>query len=157
MPSLRSSIVTVAVLSLYPWIVGYGGPHPFHVAPFRSAGDNFAPGQWVESTKTSRKDEITIVVMASWCPHCARLIDDLAASPSARSKVDMVLFFEDENGDDAKEGRFIQHPDKLAGRNLPYYFAKGPEFDGLYEDFPTILTCSKRGCAQKDRADLGLD
>jgi thiol-disulfide isomerase/thioredoxin len=155
MPSLRSS--AVAFLALYPWIVGYGGPNPFHVAPFRAAGGNFAPGAWVESGTVSKKDEITIVVMASWCPHCARLIDDLAASSAARSKLDMILFFDDENGDAAKEGRFIQHPDKLAGRSLPFYFAKGPEFEGLYEGFPTILACTKSGCTQKDRTALGLD
>jgi hypothetical protein len=156
MSSLRASLA-VALLALSPCLVGYGGPRPFQVAPLRPSGDNFVPGTWVESTKTSSKDEITIVVMASWCPHCARLIDDLAASPSARGKVDMILFFDDENGDEAKAGRFIQHPDKLAGRNLPYYFAKSPEFEGLYEGFPAILACSKQGCGPKDRSALGLD
>jgi hypothetical protein len=154
MTSLRMRLLALAVLSLA--IVGYGGSRPFHVAPLRPAGDNFAPGPWVESTQVSSKDAVTIVLMASWCPHCAGLIDELAASPATRDRVDMILFFDDENGEEAKQGRYIQHPDKLAGRDLPFYFAKGPEFEGLYPGFPTILSCSRAGCMQKDRRALGL-
>jgi hypothetical protein len=146
----------LALAAAYPLIVGYGGPIPFQVAPFRPSGDNFAPGKWVESTALSSKDEITIVVMASWCRHCAGLIDELAARPGGRDHVDMILFFDDENGDGAKQGRYIQHPDKLAGRNLPYYFAKSREFDGLYQGFPAILGCTRAGCGPKDRRALGL-
>jgi thiol-disulfide isomerase/thioredoxin len=154
MRSLRSLII--ALLAAYPALVGYGGPDPFQVAPLRPTGDNYAPGAWVESSSVSSKDEITVVVMASWCPHCARMIDQLAASGDARAKVDMILFFDDENGAAVRQGKYITYPNKLAGRDLPYYFAKKSEFAGLYDGFPTVLACTKQGCARKRRADIGL-
>ena len=148
--------LVLSLLAAYPVLVGYGGPDPFQVAPLRPSGDNYAPGEWVESTALSSKDEIVVVVMASWCPHCARMIDQLAASGNARARVDMVLFFDDENGAAARQGKFITYPGKLAGRDLPYYFAKKAEFSGLYSGFPTVLACSRAGCARKSRADIGL-
>ncbi|MEW6268764.1 MAG: hypothetical protein AB1689_05635 [Thermodesulfobacteriota bacterium] len=148
--------LVAACIAAYPALVGYGGPNPFHVAPFRRAGDNYAPGEWVESTTLSSKDAVTIVVMASWCPHCARMIDQLAANPSARGKVDMILFFDDENAAGMREGKHLRQPAKLAGRDLPYYFAKKREFQGLYSGFPTILSCSREGCTRLGRRDVGL-
>jgi hypothetical protein len=155
MALLRS--LALAVVTAYPLLVGYGGSRPFQVAPLRPAGDNFAPGSWVESSRVSNKDEITVVLMASWCPICAGLIDELAASPGSRGKLDMIVFFEDENGDEAKQGRYIQHPEKLAGRDLPYYLAKGKDFEGLYLGFPTILGCTQSGCTPRDRTAIGLE
>jgi thiol-disulfide isomerase/thioredoxin len=146
----------LALLTAYPALVGYGGANPFHVAPFRASGENFAPGEWVESTTVSSKDAITIVLMASWCPHCARMIDQLAADEDARAKVDMVVFFDDEAGSAARQGSHLTHPQKLYGRRLPYYFAKKREFAGLYSGFPTVLSCTREGCTKKGRATLGL-
>lgn len=153
---MRSWLLVAVVAALHPVLVGYGGPRPFHVAPLLPSGDNYQPGNWVESSTVSSKDEITIVLMASWCPHCARLIDQLAADPGARGRVDMVLFFDDENGDGARQGAYVKYPAKLAGRDLPYYFAKDAEFSGLYRGFPTILACTRQGCATRSRADVGL-
>ncbi|MBY0275117.1 hypothetical protein K2Z84_07240 [Candidatus Binatia bacterium] len=153
---MRSWILAATLVALHPILAGYGGPNPFHVAPLLPSGDNYQPGNWVESTTVSSKDEITIVLMASWCPHCARLIDQLAVDPDARRKVDMVLFFDDENGEAARQGEYVKYPAKLAGRDLPYYFAKDDEFSGLYRGFPTILACTRRGCATRSRSDLGL-
>lgn len=153
---VRSWILVAALAAIHPMLVGYGGPNPFHVAPFLPSGDNFQPGNWVESTSVASKDEITVVVMASWCPHCARMIDQLAADPAARRRVDMVLFFDDENGEEARRGAYVKYPAKLAGRDLPYYFAKDAEFSGLYRGFPTVLACTRQGCTTRSRADIGL-
>jgi hypothetical protein len=67
-----------------------------------------------------------------------------------------VRFFEDDAGAGARDGTLIKYPSKIAGRDLPYYFAKKGEFAGLYRGFPTILSCSRALCTQKTRADLGL-
>lgn len=139
-----------------PALVGYGGPDAFQVAPLRPSGDNFVPGEWVSSATLSSKDEITVVVMASWCPHCARMIDQLAASSNARDKVDMIVFFDDENGAAAQQGKYIAYPGKIAGRDLPYYFARKSELDGPYSGFPTVLACTRAGCTRKSRTDIGL-
>jgi hypothetical protein len=156
---MMNRLRALALVSLVatPLLLGAAGSRSFPVAPLRPAGENFSPGTWVESSTVSSKDEITVVLMASWCPICAGLIDELAASPRSQGKLDMVVFFDDENGDEAKQGRFIQHPDKLAGRDLPYYFAKSKDFDGLYLGFPTILGCSESGCTPRDRTAIGLD
>jgi thiol-disulfide isomerase/thioredoxin len=154
MRSLRALVLWL--VAVHPLLVGYGGPDPFQVAPLRPSAGNYVPGEWVASTSTSSKDEIVVVVMASWCPHCARMIDQLAASGGARGKVDMILFFDDENGAAARQGKYITYPNKLAGRDLPYYFAKKTEFAGLYSGFPTVLACSRQGCTRKSRADIGL-
>ena len=152
----RRWILAAMLASAHPMLVGYGGPNPFHVAPFLPSGGNYQPGNWVESTTVSTKDEITVVLMASWCPHCARMIDQLAADPAARRRVDMVLLFDDENGAAARQGEYVKYPAKLAGRDLPYYFAKDDEFAGLYRGFPTILACTRQGCTTKSRSDIGL-
>ncbi len=149
-------LAMLLVVAVHPALVGYGGPDPFRVAPLRASGGNFVPGEWVESTSVSSKDEIVVVVMASWCPHCARMIDQLAASGDARAKVDMVLFFDDENGAAARQGKYVTYPDKLAGRDLPYYFAKKAEWGPLVSGFPTVLACTRQGCTRKSRADIGL-
>ena len=149
-------LLVLALLAAYPALVGYGGPNPFQVAPLRASGDNYVPGDWVSSTTISSKNEITVVIMASWCPYCARLLDELAANPAASSKIDMVLFFDDENGPAAAQGKYLAYPSKIAGRSLPYYFAKQSELDGLYRGFPTILGCTREGCTSKSRSDIGL-
>jgi thiol-disulfide isomerase/thioredoxin len=153
---MRSLRLLLVLLACYPALAGYGGPNPFHVAPLQPSGGNYAPGEWVESSTLSSADAITIVIMASWCPHCARMIDQLAADPAARRKVDMVLFFEDDGGPGARAGQLIKYPAKIAGRDLPYYLAKQGEFAGLCRGFPTILSCSRQVCTEKSRADLGL-
>lgn len=152
----RVIALAVALVGAYPLLVGYGGPNPFHVAPLHATGDNFVPGAWVESTSLSRKDEITIILMASWCPHCARMLERLAARSDSRTGVDMILFFDDEYEGGRRRGKFIARPEKLAGKSLPYYFAKKQEFEGLYSGFPTILACSRAGCRQKSSSALGL-
>src|SRR5262245_35075853 len=100
----------LAVLAAYPLLVGYGGANSFQVAPLRPTDGNYVPGTWVDSDTVSSKDAVTVVVMASWCPHCARMIDQLATDPSARSKVDMILFFDDENGSNTGGRAFITYP-----------------------------------------------
>jgi len=157
-PAMRSlrPFALGLVLAVHPLLAGYGGPNPFHVAPFRASGENFAPGEWVESTAVSSKDEITVVIMASWCPHCVCMIDQLAASGDAREKVDMVLFFDDEAGPGARQGGHLKYPEKLYGRRLPYYFAKKGEFAGLYRGYPQVLVCSRQLCREGSRASLGL-
>jgi len=156
MSRMRPWISVAMLVAVYPLLVGYGGPNPFHVARLLPSGDNFQPGNWVESTTVASKDEITVVIMASWCPHCVRMIDQLAADPDARRRVDMVLLFDDENGAAARQGEYVKYPAKLAGRDLPYFFAKDEEFAGLYRGFPTILACTRQGCTTKSRADIGL-
>jgi thiol-disulfide isomerase/thioredoxin len=156
MARMRSRILVACLAAAYPLLVGYGGPNAFHVARLLPSGANFQPGNWVESTSVSSKDEITVVLMASWCPHCARMIDQLDADRAARDRVDMVLLFDDENGPAAQQGDYVKYPDKIANRDLPYFFAKKGEFAGLYQGFPTILTCSRQGCTSRSRADLGL-
>lgn len=84
------------------------------------------------------------------------MIDQLAADPAARRRVDMVLFFDGENGAAARQGDYVKYPAKLAGRDLPYYFAKDREFAGVYRGFSTILTCTRQGCTTKSRVDIGL-
>ena len=153
---MRLARVLVVLLAAYPALVGYGGPNPFHVAALQPSAGNYVPGDWVESTTLSSKDAVTVVIMASWCPHCARMIDQLAADPDARRRVDMVLFFDDDNGAGARSGQLIKYPAKLAGRDLPYYLARKGEFAGLYRGFPTVLSCSRQGCAERSRAALGL-
>jgi hypothetical protein len=81
------------------------------------------------------------------------MIDQLAASASARRGVDMVVFFDD----DARGGTGpIAKPGKLAGRDLPYYVAHKGQFGGLWDGFPTILGCTRAVCRRKSPADIGL-
>lgn len=155
MPRLRTLVL--ASVAAAPLLVGAAAARAFRVAPLWPAGENFAPGPWVDSAAVSRGDEVTVVLMASWCPICAGLLDELAATPKPRGELDMIVFFDDENGEEAKQGRFLQYPEKVAGRDLPYYFAKAKDFEGLYLGFPTILGCTPSGCTPRDRKAIGLD
>jgi hypothetical protein len=65
---MRSTRPLVLLIALHAALVGYGGPSSFQVAPLIPAGDGFATGEWVDSDSLSSKDEITAIVMASWCP-----------------------------------------------------------------------------------------
>ncbi len=157
MKTVRSTALWLLVL--FPLLSGFGGSRPFHVAPFVAAGSDYTPGAWVSSTNVSSEESVNVVVMATWCGHCERMLKQLSTNGEARDRVDMVLFFDTEYADAmgaGESGRHLVHPERLGGLGLPLYFAKRTEFSGLVSGYPTLLSCTREGCRRLSRKELGL-
>lgn len=155
---------------LAPLLAGFGGPQPFRVALMVRVGDNYAPGPWMESSSVFDGEEITVVVMATWCPHCERMLEEMSRSADAARRVDAILFFDSEYVDSMRRGgadvaaiarqaqgrHHLVSPERVATRRLPFYFAKKPEFGALVSGYPTVLSCRREGCLRVTRAAAGL-
>ena len=154
------------LLAASPVLVGFGGPRPFQVAPFVSSGSSIAPGGWVSSVDVSSEESVNLVVMATWCGYCERMLEQLRSNSDARDQIDMVLFFDTEYEDamrrngrgpnELQAGRHLLHPERVAGLPLPLYFAKRSEFGGLVSGYPTLLSCNREGCRRLSRREVGL-
>lgn len=157
----------LSILALAPFLVGFGGPEPFHVAPFIPSGGDFSPGAWVPSSSVSGDETVNLAVMATWCGHCERMLDQLSTNAEAADRVDMVLFFDSEYEDAMRRGgqppegidpsRHLVYPNRLQRRGLPLYFAKKNEFGGLVSGYPTLLSCNSDGCRRLSRREIGLN
>lgn len=160
----RSTVVVLA--ALLPLLVGFGGPRPFQVAPFVGGDSDVAPGAWMSSVDVSSDDSVNVVVMATWCGYCKHMLDQLSSNSDARDQIDMVLFFDTEyedamrrrghGPDEIQRGRHLLHPERVTGLPLPLYFAKRAEFGGLVSGYPTLLSCTREGCRQLSRREVGL-
>ena len=158
-----------------PLLMGFGGQEPFEVARAISVGGNFVPGVWKSSAAVSYEDEVTVVVMASWCPHCHSLLDRIEGG-DGRS-VDMVLFYDSEYDDalrsQARSGRLpeqqalkmrkaaigrrhLTNPGSLEGKNLPFYFAKRSQFRDVVKSYPTVLSCTRQSCRKIRTSELAV-
>ncbi|XXX76129.1 hypothetical protein WMF30_51620 [Sorangium sp. So ce134] len=147
----------------------------FPVAPLPKAGARLGPDDWKSSAEVSPRRELTVYVIASWCPYCEELISKINQDSDLRSRIDMLLVYEDEaeakidnlviakelekqKGEKikkhlAKDGQFLLKPKTLMG-NLTYYVIKKGQFKDLVEGFPTAIRCTPRGCNQIERLDI---
>ncbi|MCW5827721.1 MAG: hypothetical protein KIT79_00225 [Deltaproteobacteria bacterium] len=140
----------------------------FDVMRFRIAGEKETASRWEPSTGAFRKEPFHVVVAASWCPHCIRLIDEISRNPALKAKVDGILFYEDEvlsrekrrtgvprtSIDTDKESRLVYPAELAAYGSLPMYFIRPGTFGHLVRGFPTILRCERSGCRQASRNSL---
>jgi hypothetical protein len=116
----------------------------FYAAAFTVREGRVVRGEWMPSDEVLGQRPTRVVVVASWCPACHRLLERLSAR---RPQTTVILFLERRSGDDP-----LADAASLARYPLAFHLLRdGSEMARRVTVFPTTFVCSRKQCTPETR------
>lgn len=117
----------------------------FSAAAFTVREGRVVRGEWTPSDEILGPHPTRVVVVASWCPACHRLLERLSAQ---RPQTTVILFLERRGGSDGP----LANAASLARYPLAFHLLRaGSELARRVTAFPTTFVCSRTRCTPEAR------
>jgi hypothetical protein len=118
----------------------------FFAAAFTIREGRVVRGAWMPSDEVLGQGPTRVVVVASWCPACHRLLERLSAQ---RPQTAVILFLERRGGRDGP----LANAASLARYPLAFHLLRaGSEMARRVTAFPTTFVCSRTQCTPAARS-----
>ena len=104
---MKSALAYLALLVLSLAVIpanAWGFSYPFSVSKLQVSGNRVRRGAWLSSDQLARNGKLRLAVVATWCPHCKKLIKKLARNAALRRKVDAVVILDSDLDSGLAEG-----------------------------------------------------
>jgi hypothetical protein len=117
----------------------------FFAAAFTVREGRVVRGEWKPSDEVLGQGPTRVVVVASWCPACHRLLERLS---SQRPQTRVILFLERRSGGDAP----LADAASLERYPLAFHLLRaGSEMARRVTVFPTTFVCTRTQCTPEAR------
>jgi hypothetical protein len=121
----------------------------FLAAPFTVRGGRVFRGAWTPSDEILGQGPTRVVVVASWCPACHRLLGWLSAQ---RPQTTVILFLDDESERRGPRGQAaLANAASLERYPLAFHLLRGGSGMPRVTQFPTTFVCSRTRCTPEAR------
>lgn len=121
----------------------------FFAAPFAVRAGRVVRGAWTPSEEILGPGSTRVVVVASWCPVCHRLLNSLSRQ---RPQTTVILFLDDESERRGPRGQAaLANAASLERYPLAFHLLRGGSGMPRVTQFPTTFVCSRTRCTPEAR------